>query len=142
MMSVRKGCTKKTRGLQSIMDTQQFEAVMKTLGRIADALEVLSSPLIPLGNTVSNVPSSPWGSPDVPIGYNTVIGYLAETHPEMIDLMDDPISGTARDGYWLTHRASHRDLTVHKVVAPAPFKEMGIDLLNAYPVELLAERLN
>ncbi|MEY9719252.1 hypothetical protein ABIA22_001742 [Sinorhizobium fredii] len=124
------------------MTEQQFDTVNKTLARIADALEAIAGTgkcsIKPLGS----VPSSPWMSPDVPKGYNTVVGFLAETHPEVLDLMDDPVSGTARDGYWLTHRANRTGRTVHKVDAPAPFKDMGIDELNAYPLDLLAERLN
>ncbi|WP_085025260.1 hypothetical protein [Ensifer aridi] len=124
------------------MTEQQFDAVNTLLGRIADALEMLAGMKSGNGISVANVPNSPWISPNVPAGFNTVVGFLAETHPEVLELMDDPISGTARDGYWLTHRASRDGLPVHKVEAPAPFKEMGIEELNAYPLDLLKERLN
>jgi hypothetical protein len=44
-------------------------------------------------------------SPDVPAGFDTVLGYLAKCHPDVLDTFDyaEP-SATQRDGFWLMHR--------------------------------------
>ncbi|PBB68123.1 hypothetical protein CK228_13515 [Mesorhizobium sp. WSM4312] len=117
---------------------QKFEAILVQLTRIADALENGrgSAP-----GVSAATPSNPYASPDLPVGFNTVLGYLAEVNPEALDLMGDPIADTQRDGYWLTHQASRRDIQIISVEAPAPLKAVGIEMVNAYPVELLRKRL-
>jgi hypothetical protein len=73
----------------------------------------------------------------VPDGYDTVLGYLAKHHPEMLELIDyaDP-SATARDGFWLAHRWSRVDY----VPAPPVLRAAGILRVRCWPVDLLRER--
>ena len=150
------------------MKTEQFDILASMMERIAVSLEIIAgqqSQSKP--STSSDLASSPsydyeahadsavaevaasfpvatalWISPDVPVGYNTIVGYLAENHPEVLDLMPCVVSGTIHDGYWLTHQANRAGLPVAKVAAPVPFREAGIDQINAYPVALLAKRLD
>ncbi|MER9605386.1 hypothetical protein [Mesorhizobium sp. M0243] len=117
---------------------QKIEAILVQLTRIADALENAGGSALGVG---AAVPSNPYASPDVPAGYDTVLSYFAKTNPEALDLMGDPIADTQRDGFWLKHQASRRDIQIISVEAPAPLKEIGIETVNAYPLELLRERL-
>lgn len=77
----------------------------------------------------------------VPKGYDTVLGYLAKYHPDVLDTFDhaDP-SATQRDGYWLKHRAREQGLAVWMVTAPPILQAAGITVVNSYPLELLAQR--
>ncbi|KAA3452749.1 hypothetical protein C7I87_00795 [Mesorhizobium sp. SARCC-RB16n] len=120
------------------MNAIPFGDILLQLKRIADALESGrgSAP-----GVSAAVPTNPYASADLPAGYNTVLGYLAEVNPEALDLMGDPIADTQRDGYWLTHQASRKDIQIVTVEAPAPLKAVGIDTVNAYPIELLRKRL-
>jgi hypothetical protein len=67
----------------------------------------------------------------------TVLGYLAEYHPEIIEASGDAASQTQRDGFWLTRRYP---VNPAKVKAPLVLREQGIDTVNAYPKWLLAQR--
>lgn len=123
------------------MKNQQFDSVVEVLERIVGALERIaanggSTKAPPVEEAVS-----PWITPGVPEGYDTVLGYLGKTHPEVLDLMEDPISGTQHDGFWLQHRSARLGRGTIKVEAPAPLLEAGIQVVNAYPVDLLRERL-
>lgn len=121
----------------------QLDLILLTLNRIVETLAEAGLSIKPIdAQTKGTVPVSPWISQDTPPGYNTIIGFLAETHPEMIDLMDDPISGTARDGYRLTHKAHREGRVIHKVEAPEAFVEQGIVCLNAYPIDLLRTHMS
>lgn len=80
-----------------------------------------------------------WCSP-VPPGWDTWVGYLAKHRPEILANMDETPEATQRDGWWLQHRCLERGIIPVKVPAPEVFRSDGIDQLNAYPVELLAER--
>jgi hypothetical protein len=44
-------------------------------------------------------------TPNVPDGYDTVLGFLARHHPDALECFDytDPAT-TQRDGWWLSHR--------------------------------------
>lgn len=80
-------------------------------------------------------------TPKVPPGYDTVLGYLAKNHPDVLDSFDysDP-EVTQRDGFWLTHRCKERGISPFYVDAPACFAGKGITHVNAYPIAVLAER--
>lgn len=80
-----------------------------------------------------------WVSP-VPQGWDTVLGWTAKHNPAFFDLCDDPISGTVRDGYWLTHRCRERGINAISVDAPAHLAARGIRTVNAYPTSLVAQR--
>jgi hypothetical protein len=118
---------------------QQFEAILVQLTRIANALETNAVGSAP--GVSAEVPNNPYESSEVPKGYDTVLGYFSKNMPGAFELMDDPITGTLRDGHWLTHQASRRGISIIKVPAPEPLVEIGINELNAYPVELLQERI-
>lgn len=121
------------------MNSAQFDLVLEQLVRIANALEGGAiHPVKPQGT--GEVPTNPYASPDLPAGYDTALGYFARVNPHAVDLLGDPVADTQRDGFWLTHQASRRGIRVTKVEAPAPMQELGITEVNAYPVELLAER--
>lgn len=78
-------------------------------------------------------------SRNVPDGYDTVLGYLARCHPEMLDLMDYAVpETTARDGFWLAHRHKRCDY----VPAPPVLRQRGIMRVRCWPVGLLAERFS
>lgn len=83
---------------------------------------------------------TPWASPDVPRGYNTVLGYLAATNPEALALIEDPVEDTRRDGWGLTSAAAFAGRRIHRVEAPPVVRERGFPTVNAYPVALLRER--
>ena len=121
------------------MISHQFEAVLVQLTRIAAALEKgLKTASVPAS---AHIPDSPWDSPEVPEGYDTVVGYFSRTLPSAFDLMEDPIQGTQRDSFWCTHQANVRGYSVVTVAAPAPFIEVGITHIQAFPVSLLEERI-
>lgn len=77
----------------------------------------------------------------VPPGYDTVMGYLAKNQPEALQFDMWDAEGTQRDGFWCKHQCTKRGLPVCKVPAPAVFDGEGFELVNAYPVEILSERL-
>ena len=76
-----------------------------------------------------------------PKGYDTVLGYLAAVDPwSLLAGLWDP-EATQRDGFWCKHRCERKAFDVIKVPAPAVLVEQGIRTVNAYPVEVLKERL-
>ncbi|RWP18886.1 MAG: hypothetical protein EOR00_09635 [Mesorhizobium sp.] len=119
---------------------QKFEAILVQLTRIADALENVGGSALGVGAAVPSNPTSPWDSA-VPEGYDTVVGYFARTLPSAFDMMEDPIFGTQRDGFWCSNQARARDIQVVRVEAPEAMKQIGIETINAYPIELLEERI-
>jgi hypothetical protein len=121
------------------MNVKQVNELLGVLNRIALALENTTITSAP--GVSAEVPVNPYESPDVPAGFDTVLGYFSKNMPGAFELMDDPIIGTLRDGHWLTHQASRRGIGIVKVPAPSSLMEMGINELNAYPVELLEERI-
>lgn len=76
-----------------------------------------------------------------PAGFNTVIGYMAIHHPAALEIIEDIVEGTQRDGFWLTRRCRLRYLPIVKVCAPLVLQELGIREVNAYPEFLLEERM-
>lgn len=80
-------------------------------------------------------------SVDLPVGYDTVLGYLARVNPWALqaDLWDP--EATKRDGFWCKHRACERGIRVVKVEASEVLQDQGIYEVNAYPVSLLSERM-
>jgi hypothetical protein len=75
-----------------------------------------------------------------PVGYLTVLEFLAYQRPDILDLVEDFDEGTKRDGFWLYHRCKERGIRPVKVKAPTVLREKGIEEVNAYPVSLLRER--
>lgn len=83
-----------------------------------------------------------FASPDVPFGYDTIVGWVAKNRPEIIETMGTAAWLHSRDGLWLANQARKRGLKVHKVGAPPVLLDQGIEEVNAYPVELIAERFD
>ena len=76
-------------------------------------------------------------TPDVPDGFDTILGYLAKHDPDVLDQFDyyDP-QATQRDGFWMMHHATDRRV----VSAPACLQMRGIKVVNAWPLSALQER--
>lgn len=79
-------------------------------------------------------------SPYLPLGFDTVLGWLAKNDPVVLSMMDETPEATARDGFWLCHRCKALGIKPVKVPASAFLVRMGLFDVNSYPVELLAER--
>lgn len=81
-------------------------------------------------------------TPTVPEGYDTVLGWLAKHHPDVLVLMGDVADpqATVRDGWKLAHWCKRFGLPVLWVEAPPVLRERGIERVRAYPVSLLAKR--
>jgi len=77
---------------------------------------------------------------EVPEGHNTVLGYIAENNPEMLELISDPAEGTQRDGFKLSHWVRGYGIDPIKVDAPSILRIKGIEKVNAYPEHLLKDR--
>ncbi|MFN4278283.1 MAG: hypothetical protein ACK4FJ_18475 [Ferrovibrio sp.] len=82
-----------------------------------------------------------WASPEVPYGYDTVLGWLARNEPGILIHLEDPVEDTKRDGFWLCHRCREQGLNVIRVPAPPGLRQVGIEEVNAYPVELIRKRM-
>lgn len=80
-----------------------------------------------------------YASPDLPDGYNTVLGYLAITADSR--LSDDP-KDTQRDGYWLATQCRRLDYEIVRVRACHAMAGKGVETVNAYPVHMLRERFH
>jgi hypothetical protein len=114
-------------------DTGALKAYAKLLQVISDLKE---------GTYGQDVQPDPqYVSPNLPAGYDTVLGFLARTNPEALALLDEDPECTKVDGIWLRERAKMRNLFVTRVEAPAFLQQFGIREVHAYPVDLLAERL-
>lgn len=75
----------------------------------------------------------------VPDGWDTWVSFVAKHRPEWVMMSPSEVAeDTCRDGFWLKRRADDY-LTVP---APAPFKAIGIERVNAYRVGLLHQRMN
>lgn len=80
-------------------------------------------------------------TPNVPQGHDTVLGYLARHHADVLDLIDhDQPWTTARDGWWLAHQAMRRGLEPIYVDAPPVLQRAGIFQVRAWPLDLLEKR--
>jgi hypothetical protein len=81
---------------------------------------------------------------DVPEGYDTVLGFLAKRHPDVLEAFDytNPLN-TVRDGWWLARRVKgekHVRVEDRYAEAPPVLKEKGIERVRIYPVSLLEQR--
>lgn len=74
--------------------------------------------------------------------YDTILGFLSKHDQFLIDMMEDPIKDTQRDGFWMMHRCRERGIHSIKVPAPKVVTDMypAIETINAYPISLLKER--
>ena len=81
-------------------------------------------------------------SPNLPDGYDTVLGYLAREQPEIINLMSEPIGDTLKDSLSLKAKCVKADTLVETVDAPPALRERGIMQINAYPLDYLVDRFD
>lgn len=89
----------------------------------------------------------PYSSPNVPKGFDTVVGYFFacyDWYPDMYDEQDGNamMKGMGLDEYeeWCDRYARRLGLEVKEVEAPAALKVHGIMTLKAYPEALLEIR--
>ena len=79
-------------------------------------------------------------TPDVPEGYDTILGFLAKRHPDVLDTFDyRDATLTVRDGFKLAHMDNKLGTPVY-VEAPSCLRAAGIERVRAYPVALLQQR--
>lgn len=112
------------------------------LAHIRATLTAALEQLEELEHSIAHVPRHPDAiTKRVPLGYDTVLGFLAKHHPEVLDSLDysDP-QVTLRDGYWLMHRTREAGLAPVLVDAPGCLKAKGISHVNAWPLKLLQKR--
>jgi hypothetical protein len=118
----------------------QIKELRCAVAQITEALDALERQLA----TVTLARFQDCVSPDVPEGYDTVLGYLAKQHPEVLETFDysDP-QATVRDGWFLARLAGKRlhALLIY-VTAPPVLQARGIDSVRAYPINLLARRFD
>lgn len=80
-------------------------------------------------------------SPDVPPGFETILGYLAKHQPEILDEIDySKPEVTARDGWWASHQARRIGRKPVLVSAPPCLQRQNISHVNAWPVSILERR--
>jgi hypothetical protein len=87
-------------------------------------------------------PARDFISPIPYIDYDTVLGYMAKHFPAELDMMDLTAEATMRDGWALKHACARVGRPVYKVEAPRFLREEGIQEVNCYPQEILAERFS
>ena len=117
------------------------EAITAERDALQARLEELGYSLPWARGLASRLPIRHWDAitRDVPEGYDTVLGYLAKHHPDILDLIDrtDP-DATARDGWWLSHRC--KDSVQQYVLAPECLRAAGIKRVRLWPIALMAQR--
>lgn len=74
-----------------------------------------------------------------PTGYDTVLGYLAKHNPGVLELLDKEPDATRVDGIKLREAAKRRGIEWQKVEACPWLRSFGIQMVNAYPIRLLAD---
>lgn len=81
-----------------------------------------------------------YASPYAPVGYDTVLSYLAKNDPITLGFMDDEPEATQADEDWL-HRECLR-VNMRKVEVPGSrwHARQGLFAAWSYPVALLAKR--
>lgn len=85
---------------------------------------------------------SPYTSPNVPEGYNTVYGYMETVNPGLLDVVRQPLKvAYNREQRALRALANRRKLPLCKVVAPLALQDEGVEAVIAYPINLLREVL-
>lgn len=108
--------------------------------QVLDAVKAAQSILGEILRDAFPIHKEPLYTSPVPAGFDTILGYLSKNQPDIIELMEDPIADTQRDGYWLMHRTKEAQILPEKVKAPACCLGIGITEVNAYPVWLLEKR--
>ncbi|RUQ83076.1 hypothetical protein ELZ22_05610 [Brucella abortus] len=89
----------------------------------------------------------PYSSPNVPKGFNTVVGFFFDTYDWYPAAYDDEEGNAMKDREliqyedWCAKYARKLGLEVKEVEAPAALKVHGIMALKAYPEALLEIRL-
>lgn len=88
------------------------------------------------------ISENPYISPNVPKGYNTVLGYIEEGNPGFPDEMFKlNASSFQRDERKMRAVASRRKIPICRVTAPIALQEQGVETVIAYPVNLIREVL-
>lgn len=80
-------------------------------------------------------------TPNVPEGYDTILGYLAKHHADILDTFDYTVpDATVRDGFKLAYWARTAGYAARYVDAPPCLRAHDILSVRAYPVTLLQQR--
>ena len=134
---------------QSTALTRAIEYLVANDAAEAPADESIANSLgtvrMELGEAFAFVNATPnletlYTSPNLPEGYDTVLGYLSREQPEIINLMSEPIGDTLTDSLSLKAKCVKDDAAVETVDAPPALLERGITQINAYPVEYLVDQ--
>jgi len=75
-----------------------------------------------------------------PAGFDTIIGWVSKNRYDIIENCGTAAWLHSRDGFWLSNQCKKRQRAIFKVEAPKVLRDQGIDHVNAYPIELIAER--
>ena len=134
--------------------TARLMLTLEEHGYTAEDRQFARDEIVKMGQTLDTLiavhitPDEPEGhTPDpqyispVPNGYDTVLGYLATHQPEALQFDMWDAEATQRDGFWCRHQCRKRGLPICKVPAPAIFDGESFTTVNAYPLEVLQERL-
>jgi hypothetical protein len=77
-------------------------------------------------------------SPDCPDGWETFLGYLARTEPEVLSMMDQLPSASEQDDHILEDRCRERGVVSRVVSACSWLVREGVFEARAYPIPLIA----
>lgn len=91
---------------------------------------------------VKDIKVSDYRSPNLPDGYDTVLGYLATHEPFLLSVMEEYAEATEMDDWWLTGRCKSAGIEPVKVPASLLLVREGVFEINSYPLEFLRERLS
>lgn len=117
----------------------RLDAAAETMRHAATALR----DLVAAAERPQSVPDRLAGyvSPDVPTGWQTILGYLATYQPLVLEHLDCSYPETTqRDGFKLSHWCKREGYGVRYVEAPPVMQAMGIACVRAYPLSLLERR--
>ncbi|MEJ5084964.1 MULTISPECIES: hypothetical protein [Brucella] len=90
---------------------------------------------------VYEIPASPYATPNVPEGYQTVLGYMFDQNPGIFTFVKNPKNAWKVEEAWLQAEAARRGLKLPRVRSPKYLSELGQSECWAYPLELLREKL-
>ncbi|MCA2979335.1 MAG: hypothetical protein INH37_13685 [Myxococcaceae bacterium] len=75
-----------------------------------------------------------------PAGFDTIIGWVSKNRYDIIENCGTAAWLHSRDGFWLSNQCKKRQRPILKVEAPKVLRDQGIEQVNAYPIDLIAER--
>lgn len=144
---VRQDARNEIIGMGSLLDklvtevTQLQERIDTLEGEVEDEVRAIFDKAVESMGMADPAASPDWRYLSAcPEGHDTVLGFMAQHFPDVVDQCWDA-TDTQRDGFWLGHRCRERGIVPVKVAAPQVLQEQGIHAVNAYPVDMLRERM-